>query len=311
MGKIYTSAEQLIGNTPIIELKQIKEKLGLCANVFAKLEFFNPAGSIKDRVALSMINEAEKCGILKKDSVIIEPTSGNTGIGLALVSARKGYRAIIVMPDTMSKERISLMKAYGAEVVLSDGSKGMSGAIEKAEEISKNYKNSFIPSQFTNPANPLAHFSATGPEIWEDMDGKIDVLVAGVGTGGTITGIGKYLKSQKDDIEIVGFEPFTSPFITKGEKGAHGLQGIGAGFIPDVLDIDILSETLTVKDEDAFEMCRMLGREEGLFVGITSGAALSASIEIAKREENRAKNIVTVFPDTGARYLSVGIFDEE
>ena len=266
MGIIYSGIEELIGKTPIMELKKIKEKYSLAANVFAKLEFLNPAGSIKDRVALSMIEDAEKKGLIKKGSIIIEPTSGNTGIGLALVCAARGYRTVIVMPDSMSKERISLMRAYGAEVVLSDGALGMSGAIEKAHELAKSFDSAFIPSQFTNPANPAAHYNTTAREIWDDFKDGLDILVSGIGTGGTITGIAKYLKEKNPAVQIVGFEPSASPFITKGKKGAHALQGIGAGFIPDILDTKLIDKTLTVDDEDAFDACRVLGKSEGLFV---------------------------------------------
>ncbi len=310
MANKYKSAEELIGNTPLFSLDKIKEKYNLSANVLAKLEFFNPTGSIKDRAALFMINDAEKKGLIKKGSVIIEPTSGNTGIGLALISSLRGYKAIIVMPETMSEERRALMRAYGAEVVLSEGSLGMAGAIEKAGELALKYNNAYIPSQFSNPANAEAHFATTGPEIWTDTEGQVDIFVAGVGTGGTITGTGKYLKNQNSSVKIIGVEPSRSPFLTKGEKGAHGLHGIGAGFLPEVLDSSILDEVVTIDDEEAFEMCRELGRVEGLFVGITSAAAMCAVIKLAKREENFGKNIVTVFPDTGARYLSTGIFSE-
>lgn len=308
MSKIYTSADQLIGNTPLMELTHIEEEFGLSAKILAKLEYLNPAGSIKDRVGKAMIEEAERSGKLKKGSVIIEPTSGNTGIGLASVAAAKGYRVIIVMPETMSEERRRLIKAYGAEMVLTDGSKGMSGAIEKAEELAKEIPDSIVAGQFVNPENPKAHFETTGPEIYEDTDGNVDIVVAGVGTGGTITGIGQYLKSKKPDIKVVAVEPATSPFLSKGTAGAHGIQGIGAGFVPEILDTSIYDEIITVEDEDAFEKGRLIGKKEGILVGISSGAALHAAVELAKREENKGKNIVVIFPDSGDRYLSTTLF---
>lgn len=310
MWKIYKTAEQLVGKTPILELSHIEESLGLQAKLLAKLEYFNPAGSIKDRIARAMIEEAEKSGKLKPDSVIIEPTSGNTGIGLASVATAKGYRIIIVMPETMSVERRKLIKAYGAELVLSEGAKGMKGAIEKAEELSKEIPDSFIPGQFVNPENPGIHFETTGPEIYEDTDGKVDILVAGVGTGGTITGTGQYLKSKNPDIKVVAVEPATSPVLSKGTGGAHKIQGIGAGFIPDILDTSVYDEIITVENEAAFEAGKMIGKKEGVLVGISSGAALFAAIELAKREENKGKNIVVIFPDSGDRYLSTALFEE-
>lgn len=310
MANIYTSADMLIGKTPLVELANIERNLDLKAKILAKLEFFNPGGSIKDRVAKAMINDAESKGILNKNSVIIEPTSGNTGIGLALVAAARGYKAIIVMPDTMSVERQKLMKAYGAELVLTDGRLGMKGAIEKAEELKSHLPDSIIAGQFTNPANPQAHFDTTGPEIYEDTDGKVDIFVAGVGTGGTITGTGRFLKSKNANIEIVGIEPDTSAVLSGKEAGAHKLQGIGAGFVPEVLDTEILDKILTVSAEDAYKAARLIGKSEGILVGISSGAALSAAIELAKLEENKGKNIVVILPDTGDRYLSTDLFDE-
>ena len=310
MAKIYTSADQLIGRTPLLELTHIEKKLGLKAKIFAKLEYFNPAGSAKDRVAKAMIDDAEASGKLKPDSVIIEPTSGNTGIGLAAVAAARGYRIIIVMPDTMSVERRQLMKAYGAELVLSEGAKGMKGAIAKAEELAKEIPHSFIPSQFTNPANPKAHLETTGPEIWEDTDGKIDFFVAGVGTGGTVTGTGKYLKSNSDSVKVVAVEPASSAVLSTGVAGAHKIQGIGAGFVPEVLDTKIYDEIITVTNEDAFDTGRLIGKSEGVLVGISSGAAAWAAIEVAKRPENEGKNIVVLLPDTGDRYLSTPLFAE-
>lgn len=310
MAKIYTSADQLIGKTPLLELTHIEKKLGLKAKIFAKLEYFNPAGSVKDRVAKAMIDDAEASGKLKPDSVIIEPTSGNTGIGLAAVAAARGYRIIIVMPDTMSVERRQLMKAYGAELVLSEGAKGMKGAIAKAEELAKEIPHSFIPSQFTNPANPKAHLETTGPEIWEDTDGKIDFFVAGVGTGGTVTGTGKYLKSRSDSVRVVAVEPASSAVLSTGVAGAHKIQGIGAGFVPEVLDTKIYDEIITVTNEDAFDTGRLIGKSEGVLVGISSGAAVWAAIEVAKRPENEGKNIVVLLPDTGDRYLSTPLFAE-
>ena len=310
MSNIYTSSEQLIGKTPLLELTNIEKKFGLKAKVLAKLEYFNPAGSVKDRVAKAMLDEAEKSGKLKKGSLIIEPTSGNTGIGLASVAAARGYRIIIVMPETMSVERRQLMKAYGAELVLSDGSKGMPGAIAKADELAKEIPDSFIPGQFVNPANPKIHFETTGPEIFEDTDGNVDVFVAGVGTGGTVTGVGKYLKSKKSDVKVVAVEPASSPVLSQGKSGAHKIQGIGAGFVPDVLDTKIYDEIFPVENEEAFEAGRLVGKSEGVLVGISSGAALHAAVEIAKRPENEGKNIVVLFPDTGDRYLSTALFAE-
>lgn len=309
MSNIYTSADQLIGRTPLLELTHIEKELGLKAKILAKLEYFNPAGSVKDRVAKAMIEAAEKEGKLNPDSVIIEPTSGNTGIGLASVATAKGYRIIIVMPDTMSEERRKIIKAYGAELVLSDGSKGMKGAIEKAEELSKENPHSFIPGQFVNPENPKMHFRTTGPEIYDDTDGKVDFVVAGVGTGGTITGIGQYLKSKNPNVKVVAVEPASSPVLSKGEAGAHKIQGIGAGFVPEILDTDVYDEVIAVENEDAFEKAKMIGTKEGVLVGISSGAALQGAIEVAKREENAGKNIVVIFPDSGDRYYSTPIFD--
>lgn len=309
MSNIYTSADQLIGRTPLLELTHIEKELGLKAKILAKLEYFNPAGSVKDRVAKAMIEAAEKEGKLNPDSVIIEPTSGNTGIGLASVATAKGYRIIIVMPDTMSEERRKIIKAYGAELVLSDGSKGMKGAIEKAEELSKEIPHSFIPGQFVNPENPKMHFRTTGPEIYDDTDGNVDFVVAGVGTGGTITGIGQYLKSKNPNVKVVAVEPASSPVLSKGEAGAHKIQGIGAGFVPDILDTAVYDEVIAVENEDAFEKARMIGTKEGVLVGISSGAALQGAIEVAKREENAGKNIVVIFPDSGDRYYSTPIFD--
>lgn len=308
MSIIYTSAEQLIGNTPLVELTHIEKELGLKAKLIAKLELFNPAGSVKDRVALAMINDAEKRGVLNKDSVIIEPTSGNTGIGLASVAAARGYKLIIVMPDSMSVERRQIMKAYGAQLVLSPGAKGMPGAIELANQLASSTPNSFIAGQFVNPANVMAHYTTTGPEIYSATDGKVDIFVAGVGTGGTITGTGKYLKEQNSKIKVVAVEPATSPVLSKGVKGPHGIQGIGAGFVPDILDTGIYDEIIPVKDEDAFTYGRMMGKKEGVLVGISSGAALAAAVELAKREENAGKQIVVLMPDTGDRYLSTKLF---
>lgn len=306
--KIYTSAEQLIGKTPLLELTHIEKKLNLNAKILAKLEYLNPAGSAKDRVAKAMLDDAEKRGILKKNSVIIEPTSGNTGIGLALVAAARGYRIIIVMPETMSVERRQIMKAYGAELVLTDGAKGMAGAIEKADELAAEIPDSFVAGQFVNPANPKAHFETTGPEIYEDTDGNVDIFVASVGTGGTLTGVGEYLKSQNPDIKIVAVEPASSPVLSGGKAGAHKIQGIGAGFVPDVLNTEIYDEIIAVSDEDAFETGKLIGRSEGVLVGISSGAAAFAAIELAKRPENDGKNIVVLLPDTGERYLSTPLF---
>lgn len=310
MSKIYTSAAQLIGNTPLLELTGIEKKYSLEAKLLAKLEYFNPAGSVKDRIAKAMIDDAEANGKLKKGSVIIEPTSGNTGIGLASVAAARGYRIIIVMPETMSVERRQLMKAYGAELVLTDGSKGMKGAIEKAEELAKEIPDSFIPGQFVNSANPKAHFETTGPEIYVDTDGKVDYFVAGVGTGGTVTGVGQYLKSKNPDIKVVAVEPKTSAVLSTGVAGAHKIQGIGAGFVPAVLDTSVYDEIIPVSNEDAFEYGREVGKNEGVLVGISSGAALYAGIELAKRPENKGKTIVVLFPDTGDRYLSTPLFNE-
>ena len=310
MSNIYKTSEQLIGNTPILELCNIEKELGIEARLLAKLEFLNPAGSIKDRVAKAMIEDAENSGKLKKGAVIIEPTSGNTGIGLALVATAKGYKTIIVMPDTMSVERRKLIKAYGAEIVLTEGEKGMSGAIEKAEELAKEIPNSFIPGQFVNPANPKAHFETTGPEIYADTDGEVDILVAGIGTGGTITGIGRYLKSKNPNVKIVGVEPYNSAVLSGEKAGKHGLQGIGAGFIPEILDTDIYDGIIKVKEDEAFEKARLIGNKEGVLVGISSGAALHAAIEVAKREENIGKNIVVILPDSGDRYLSTDLFSE-
>ena len=308
MSHIYTSADQLIGRTPLLELTHIEKKFGLNARVLAKLEYFNPGGSVKDRVALAMIDDAEARGLLKPGSVIIEPTSGNTGIGLASVAAARGYRIIIVMPETMSVERRQLMKAYGAELVLTEGAKGMTGAIAKAEELAKEIPGSFVPGQFVNPANPTAHFETTGPEIWADTDGQVDYFVAGVGTGGTITGVGRYLKSQNPAVRVVAVEPKSSAVLSTGVAGAHKIQGIGAGFVPEVLDTAVYDEIIAVADEDAFRLGRELGRSEGVLVGISSGAALWAAIELAKRPENAGKTIVALLPDTGDRYLSTPLF---
>ncbi len=308
MSTIYTSAEQLIGNTPLVELTHIEKEFDLKARLIAKLELFNPAGSVKDRVALAMINDAEKRGVLSKESVIIEPTSGNTGIGLASVAAARGYKLIIVMPDSMSVERRQIMKAYGAQLVLSPGAKGMPGAIELANQLAASTPNSFIAGQFVNPANVMAHYTTTGPEIYSATDGKVDIFVAGVGTGGTITGTGKYLKEQNSKIKVVAVEPATSPVLSKGVKGPHGIQGIGAGFVPDILDTGIYDEIIPVKDEDTFTYGRLMGKKEGVLVGISSGAALAAAVELARREENAGKQIVVLMPDTGDRYLSTKLF---
>ena len=308
MAKIYTSADQLIGRTPLLELTHLEQEYGLKAKLYAKLEYFNPAGSVKDRVAKMMLDDAEKEGKLTKDSVIIEPTSGNTGIGLASVAAARGYRIIIVMPDTMSVERRQLMKAYGAELVLSEGAKGMKGAIAKANELAEEIPNSFIPGQFVNPSNPKAHYETTGPEIWEDTEGKVDYFVAGVGTGGTVTGVGKYLKEKNPAVKVVAVEPATSAVLSTGVAGAHKIQGIGAGFVPDTLNTDIYDEVIPVENEDAFELGREVARTEGILVGISSGAALKAATELAKRPENKGKTIVALFPDTGDRYLSTPMF---
>ena len=308
MSKIYTSADQLIGHTPLLELTHIEADEGLQAKILAKLEYFNPAGSVKDRIAKAMIDDAEAKGVLKPGSVIIEPTSGNTGIGLASVAAARGYRIIIVMPETMSVERRQLMKAYGAELVLTDGAKGMKGAIAKADELAKEIPNAFVPGQFVNPANPAAHKATTGPEIWEDTDGKVDIFVAGVGTGGTVTGVGDYLKSQNPNVKVVAVEPATSPVLSRGVAGAHKIQGIGAGFVPDVLDTRIYDEVIPVANEDAFTTGKLVGHKEGVLVGISSGAAVWAAIELAKRPENAGKTIVALLPDTGDRYLSTPLF---
>ena len=308
MSKIYQTADQLIGKTPLLELTHIEKELGLQAKIVAKLEYFNPAGSVKDRIAKAMIEDAESKGLIKPGSVLIEPTSGNTGIGLASVAAAKGYRLIITMPETMSVERRQLMKAYGAELVLTDGTKGMKGAIAKAEELAKEIENRFIPGQFVNPANPAVHRATTGPEIWEDTDGEVDFLIAGVGTGGTVTGTGEYLKSQKPDVKVVAVEPETSPVLSKGVAGAHKIQGIGAGFVPDVLNTDVYDEIIPVSNENAFATGKLIGRSEGVLVGISSGAATWAAIELAKRPENKGKTIVVILPDTGDRYLSTPLF---
>lgn len=310
MANIYTSADQLIGRTPILELTHIEKEFGLNAKILAKLEYFNPAGSVKDRIAKAMIDDAEASGKLVKGSVIIEPTSGNTGIGLAAVAAARGYRIIIVMPETMSVERRQLMKAYGAELVLTDGAKGMKGAIAKAEELAKEIPGGFIPSQFTNPANPEAHRQTTGPEIWEDTDGKADIFVAGVGTGGTLTGVGEFLKNKNPDVKVVAVEPQSSAVLSTGMAGPHKIQGIGAGFVPEILNTKIYDEIIAVSNDAAFETGRLIGRSEGILVGISSGAALKAALELAKRPENEGKNIVVLFPDTGDRYLSTPLFSE-
>lgn len=310
MAGIYTSVDQLIGKTPILELTNLEKQLGLKARLLAKLEYLNPAGSVKDRVAKCMLDDAEQRGILTKDSVIVEPTSGNTGIGLAAVAASRGYRLIIVMPDSMSVERRQLMKAYGAELVLTEGAKGMNGAIAKAEELVKTIPGAFLAGQFVNPANPKAHFETTGPEIWEDTDGSVDFFVAGVGTGGTITGTGTYLKSKNPKIQVVAAEPADSPVLSQGKSGPHKIQGIGAGFIPEILDTGVYDEIITVTSEDAFETGRILGKREGVLVGISSGAALWAAVEVAKRPENEGKTIVVLLPDTGDRYLSTEMYQE-
>ncbi len=310
MSKIYTSADRLIGNTPLLELTHIERKYGLKAKVLAKLEYFNPAGSVKDRIARKMLDDAEAAGKLTPDSVIIEPTSGNTGIGLASVAAARGYRIIIVMPDTMSVERRQLMKAYGAELVLTEGAKGMKGAIAKADELAKEIPNSFVPGQFVNPSNPKAHYETTGPEIFEDTDGEVDIFVAGVGTGGTITGVGEYLKEKKSGVKVVAVEPATSAVLSTGVAGAHKIQGIGAGFVPDVLDTKVYDEIIPVSNEDAFETGKLIGKSEGVLVGISSGAAAYAAIELAKRPENEGKTIVVLLPDTGDRYLSTPLFQD-
>ncbi len=310
MSKIYTSADQLIGKTPLLELVHIEKEEGLNARILGKLEYFNPAGSVKDRIAKAMIDDAEAKGLLKQGSVIIEPTSGNTGIGLASVAAAKGYRIIIVMPETMSVERRQLMKAYGAELVLTEGAKGMKGAIAKADELAKEIPDSFIPGQFVNPANPEIHRTTTGPEIWEDVDGEVDIFVAGVGTGGTVTGVGEYLKSKNPNVKIVAVEPAASPVLSKGNSGSHKIQGIGAGFVPDVLDTKIYDEIIVVENEDAFATGKRIGKSEGVLVGISSGAAAWAAIQLGKRPENQGKTIVVLLPDTGERYLSTPLFEE-
>lgn len=310
MSNIYKSADELVGKTPLLELTHIEKEFQLEAKLLAKLEYFNPAGSVKDRIAKAMIEAAEKSGELTPGAVIIEPTSGNTGIGLASVATAKGYRIIIVMPETMSVERRKLIKAYGAELVLTDGALGMKGAIAKAEELAREIPNSFVPGQFKNPENPKVHFDTTGPEIYADTDGKVDILVAGVGTGGTITGVGKYLKSQNPDVKVVAVEPASSPVLSEGKSGAHKIQGIGAGFVPEILDTDIYDEIITVENEAAFEKGKLIGKKEGILVGISSGAALHAAFELAKKPENKGKNIVVIFPDSGDRYLSTPLFEE-
>lgn len=310
MSKVYTSLDQIVGRTPLLELQKVKEILSLKGNVVAKLEYFNPAGSVKDRIAKAMINDAEERGVLKPGGIIIEPTSGNTGIGLASVAAARGYKTILVMPETMSIERRKLMKGYGAEIVLTPGDQGISGSIEKAKEMVKEHENAFMPDQFSNPANPKVHYETTGPEIWEDTDGEIDIFVSGVGTGGTISGAGKYLKEKNPDIKVVAVEPAGSPVLSKGEKGPHKIQGIGTGFIPKTLNTDIYDEVLTVTNEEAYETARNLGGQEGVFVGISSGAALHAAYELAKRSENEGKRIVVLLPDSGDRYLSIEKFAE-
>lgn len=310
MSKVYTSLDQIVGRTPLLELQKVKEILSLKGNVVAKLEYFNPAGSVKDRIAKAMINDAEERGVLKPGGIIIEPTSGNTGIGLASVAAARGYKTILVMPETMSIERRKLMKGYGAEIVLTPGDQGISGSIEKAKEMVKEHENAFMPDQFSNPANPKVHYETTGPEIWEDTDGEIDIFVSGVGTGGTISGAGKYLKEKNPDIKVVAVEPAGSPVLSKGEKGPHKIQGIGTGFIPKTLNTDIYDEVLTVTNEEAYETARNLGGQEGVFVGISSGATLHAAYELAKRSENEGKRIVVLLPDSGDRYLSIEKFAE-
>lgn len=310
MAKVYTSADQLVGGTPLLELTNLEKELGLKARILAKLEYLNPAGSVKDRVAKRMIEDAEACGDLKEGSVIIEPTSGNTGIGLAAIAAAKGYRIIIVMPETMSVERRQLMKAYGAELVLTDGSKGMTGAIEKVNELAKETPGGYVPGQFVNPSNPAAHRETTGPEIYRDTDGEVDYFIAGVGTGGTVTGVGEYLKSQKPEVKVIAVEPASSPVLTTGKGGPHKIQGIGAGFVPDVLNTKVYDEVIPVSNEDAFEYGRKVGRQEGVLVGISSGAAVAAAVEVAKRPESEGKTIVVLLPDTGDRYLSTPLFSE-
>ena len=309
MSKIYTSADELIGSTPLLELKGVEKALSLKAKIFAKLEYFNPSGSVKDRIAKAMIDDAEKRGVLKPGSVIIEPTSGNTGIGLAAVAAMRGYRIIIVMTETMSVERRQLMKAYGAELVLTPGAKGMKGAIEEAERLAAETPDSFIPGQFTNPANPAAHKATTGPEIWNDTDGSVDIFVAGVGTGGTLSGTGEYLKEKKPSVKVVAVEPATSAVLSTGKAGSHKIQGIGAGYVPKVLNTEVYDEIIAVSNEDAFDYGRLVGKKEGVLVGISAGAALKAAVELAQRAENEGKNIVVIFPDTGDRYLSTALFE--
>ena len=310
MAKIYNGTIDLIGNTPLVEVKNIEKELGLEARVLVKLEYFNPAGSVKDRIAKGMIEDAEEKGLLKEESVIIEPTSGNTGIGLAAIAAAKGYRIILTMPETMSVERRNILKAYGAEIVLTEGAKGMKGAIAKADELAKEIPNSFIPGQFVNPANPAAHRATTGPEIWNDTDGDVDIFIAGVGTGGTLTGVGEYLKEKKPDVKIVALEPATSPVLSEGKSGAHKIQGIGAGFVPDVLNTKVYDEIITVENDDAFATGKLLAKHEGVLVGISSGAALWAAIDYAKRPENKGKTIVALLPDNGDRYYSTPLFAE-
>ena len=308
MSRIYTSMEELVGNTPLVELTKLEKEFGLYAKLYAKVESFNPGGSVKDRAAKQMLDDAEDKGLLKPGSVIVEPTSGNTGIGLAMIGVARGYRVIIVMPETMSMERKLLMKAYGAELYLTDGKEGMSGSIKKAKELAKEIPNSFLPNQFSNPSNPKAHMLSTAPEIWRDTDGKVDIFVAGVGTGGTISGVGAFLKEKNPDIKIVGVEPKSSPVLSGGISGTHKIQGIGAGFVPDALDREVLDEVITVSDEDAFEIGNLLGKKEGILSGISSGAALFGAIQVAKRPENSGKHIVVLFPDTGERYLSTGLY---
>lgn len=310
MSRIYKSVDQLIGNTPLVELTHLEKKYDLKATILAKLEYFNPAGSVKDRIAKAMIDDAEQKGLLNSDSTIIEPTSGNTGIGLASVAAARGYRIIIVMPETMSVERRQIMKAYGAELVLTEGAKGMKGAIAKADELAKEIPNSFIPGQFVNPANPAAHEATTGPEIWKDTDGKVDYFVAGVGTGGTLTGVGRYLKKQNPNVKVIAVEPASSPVLSEGHAGSHKIQGIGAGFVPKVLDTKIYDEVITITNEDAFSVGKEIGKNEGFLVGISSGAAVKAAIELAQRPENEGKTIVALLPDTGDRYLSTPLFQD-